>query len=294
MMRTWQVWIGLWLAFIFAGVQRSGATEIPLLENKEASQAVAGTAVAKGEWQTDVAPELRVSSLSRKDVDEFVLKYVGATIDEASVCSIRFADLANDGSYQLIASIDYSGREFCNTLLVVSKQGMQFKSATLGVWGLADVSHAVKDIAGDGYQELLIPENLTFYDGAKCIATWTQLLRLTDGKLIDVSSKFPEFYSRQLTKLQQAPNKNDEDSVCRKVEEYKLERVTGSVPNAGLTEALQWIRSSNPDLRVKAVSVLSDIEALGALEALRAATKDKDPEVAAVATSILSQQHQER
>ena len=175
--------------------QRPGTKRIPLEANQLAAKKVIGTVVAARDWKVGASPALGVASLSRSDIDDFVMKYLGFTAAEASVCSATFADLAGDGSYQLIASIDQSGRMFCNQVVVFRKTHTGFKSAMLETWWLDDVSKYVEDLRGNGRKELLVPQSLTFYAGAKCMAAWTRVFRIIDGSLSDVSSEFPNFYS---------------------------------------------------------------------------------------------------
>ncbi len=269
--------------------QRPGAKQMPLEAHQRASKDVIGTVVAARDWEVDTSSALGVSSLSRSDIDDFVMKYLAFTPAEASVCSAMFADLAGDGSYQLIASIDQSGRMFCNEVLIVKKDNAGFRSITLDAWCLNDVSKNVKDLAGDGRKELLVPQSLTFYEGVRCIATWTRLFRITDGSLSDVSSEFPSFYTSRLSELRRDLVGNSKAPVCIGIEADKIERVIGTVPDAGLAKALTWMKSGNANLRLKAVCVLSDIGGPTSLEALRQASQDKDTEVSDAAKSLLAQ-----
>ena len=269
--------------------QRPGPKRVPLEADHRASIAVIRSAVASRNWKVDASPAVGVSSLSRSDIDDFVMKYLGFTAAEASVCSATFADLAGDGSYQLIASIDQSGRMFCNQVVVFRKTHTGFKSAMLETWWLDDVSKYVEDLRGDGRKELLVPQSLTFYAGAKCMAAWTRVFRIIDGSLSDVSSEFPNFYSGRLNELRHNLRKDSEDSVCLEIEADKIKRVMGTVPDAGLAQALHWMKSDDPSLRLKAVVVLSDIGGPASLDALRKASQDKDPVVSDAAKMLLAQ-----
>jgi hypothetical protein len=257
--------------------------------NPQASARGLGTIVARRDWRVAAPAASSVLSLSRSDLDDFVMKYLGFTAAEASVCSATFADLAGDGSYQLLASIDQSGRMFCNQVVIFSKTHTGFKSATLETWWLDDVSKYVEDLRGDGRKELLVPQSLTFYAGAKCMAAWTRVFRIIDGSLSDVSSEFPNFYSSRLNELRRNLRKNSEYSVCLEIEADKIKRVMGTVPDAGLAKALAWMTSSDASLRLKAVCVLSDIGDTTSLEALRRASQDKDPVVSDAAKMSLAQ-----
>ena len=269
--------------------QRPGPKRVPLEANQLAAKNVMGSVVAARDWRVNTSSAVGVSSLSRGDIDDFVMKYLGFTAAEASVCSAMFADLAGDGSYQLIASIDQSGRMFCNQVVVFRKTHTGFKSAMLETWWLDDVSKYVEDLRGNGRKELLVPQSLTFYAGAKCMAAWTRVFRIIDGSLSDVSSEFPNFYSSRLNELRHNLRKNSEYSVCLEIEADKIKRVMGTVPDAGLAKALAWMKSGDANLRLKAVCVLSDIGGPTSLEALRQASQDTDPVVSDAAKMALAQ-----
>src|SRR5690348_5050162 len=60
-----------------------------------------------------------------------------------TVCSSATVDLDGDGTPELVASVDYSGRRFCNTLVVLEKNNPQ-TAAQLDVWGVDDVQKVIQ------------------------------------------------------------------------------------------------------------------------------------------------------
>ena len=156
-------------------------------------------------------------------------------------------------------------------------------------WWANDVRKAVGDPAGDGRNELLIPESLTFYEGARCIATWTRIFELRGDTLSDVSSEFPKFYKPRLNELRGQVSGAREEAVCRQIETDKIERVLGIMPDAGFERAQEWMESRDPSLRLKAVCVFADIGDKGSLGALSKAVQDKDPVVSEAAKQYLAE-----
>ena len=266
---------------------QNGDKKIALIDSQRASAAVSGMIAAVADWRPSTAS---VSSpvVSRTEMEEFVMKYTGLTQDEGSVCSFAFADLAGDGNYQMIVSIDRSGRRFCNTVVVIRKMPGGFQSATLSAWWMNELSESIKDLEGDGRTELLVPEALTPYEGVKCIAAWTRVFRISDGALVDVSSEFPKFYTDRLNVLRHEVSASGPDSVCKQVELDKIERVLGAVPDAGLAQALDWMKSDDVSLRLKAIYVLSDIGNQRSLQALMNATQDSNHVVSEAAKGFLT------
>src|SRR3954447_12430688 len=109
-----------------------------------------------------------------------------------TVCSAAEVDLDGDGRRELVASVDYSGRRFCNTLAVVEKGSSPVPQVT-HTWEMDDVRDSIMQDA-DGSLVLVVPTALTDYEGAECIAVWQRLFRLQHSMLVDVSTSYPDFY----------------------------------------------------------------------------------------------------
>ena len=67
---------------------------------------------------------------------------------------------------------------------------------------------------------------------------------------------------------------------CTRAEAARIERFLGGSPDAGMTDAIRWAKSSDPSDREFAADLFADIGTPAAISALRALSHDSDPEVA--------------
>jgi len=111
-----------------------------------------------------------------------------------------------------------------------------------------------------------------------------------------VSSQYERYYTKQLETLNkrivadaaadertQAPKLSQ---TCPKAKVGKAERVLGS-RDAGLTDAIKWSESDDPQVRIFASYVLSDIGTPDAIRYLRTLSHDPDPRVAKFGKELL-------
>ena len=202
-----------------------------------------------------------------------------------TVCSAAEADLDGDGRPDLIASIDYSGRGFCNTLAVVEKGSSQSVPQVTDTWGMDDVQDAIKRNE-DGSLMLVVPTAFTDYEGAECMAVWQRLLKLQHGALVDVSTSHPDLYKarkREVDATIARMNQEKADTSCELIELDKLDRFLGASPTAGYARALAWMRSADPAMRRRAARVFADIGDTVSMANLQGLSHDTDPAVAASA-----------
>ena len=224
------------------------------------------------------------------------------------VCSFRIADLDADGRFDLAASVDYSGRQFCNTVLVVTPRAAKagrFAVHAVQAWNGRDVGEVLRPQPHGGPVTLEIPRPLTEYDGAECVATLPALYRLDHSRLEDLtaSPQSDAFYRMHYEALNQeisaknfglapaghaspAESKRtvtDANAVCKLITLDKLARLLKFHPAAGLERAQRWIRSEDTALKRKAVRVLADIGTDAARNELLLLSRDNDPSVAQMA-----------
>jgi len=133
-----------------------------------------------GHWPPEVKP---------RDVGEFT-----------------WADLAGDGHYELVTTLDVNGRAFFNALMIYSRDSSgKVNSREIRGWLIGDLNGVVRDLDGDGKQELVIPTELSSRGWSPTAATptWSAVYRLKDGKYVEASRDFPDFYDKEvLPKLQ--------------------------------------------------------------------------------------------
>jgi len=149
------------------------------------------------------------------------------------------------------------------------------------------------DLNQDGFYELFLfvplkrdwpPQRTKFIPNGE----WLQVWRLKNGKYVEASRDFPNFYTKQiLPKLDAAitqaredvnevpaekakphPGISNTDDYWNSSARYlaalimtrdKILRVLGIDPNAGLEQAREWMKSPDPVLVDDAVSVFRDI-----------------------------------
>lgn len=74
---------------------------------------------------------------------------------------------------------------------------------------------------------------------------------------------------------------------CREAEAAKIERFLDISSDAGMTDAIKWANSDDPNERELAVYVLQDIGTPDAIEYLRTLSRDTDETVATIARRTL-------
>jgi hypothetical protein len=201
-----------------------------------------------------------------------------------TVCSAAEVDLGGDGQLELVASVDYSGRRFCNTLAVVGKGSSRAPQVT-DTWEMDDVRESIKRNA-DGSLMLVVPTALTDYEGVECMAVWLRLFRFQNGALVDVSTAYPDFYKarkQQVDATIAKMNREKADTGCALIESDKLDRFLGASPTAGYKRAVTWMRSVDPAMRKRAARVFADIGDAVSLAKLKDLARDADPAVVASA-----------
>ena len=207
------------------------------------------------------------------------------------VGDFRKVDLNGDGRPELVATIDYSGREFYNNLAITWQESAGPRVQTITVWNMESLEGAIQDLDGDGKPEILTQELLTPYLGSRPYAVWTSVQSLAGKEYVEASSRFPAFYrnvflpalEKKLSELRTAQEKYGIEVT--EVALYKALRSIGQDREAGLQRALSWSRDPDPLIRIYAVAVLSDIDSAVASEALSRLAEDADKEVATVAKS---------
>ena len=195
----------------------------------------------------------------------------------------------------LLASVDSSGRGFCNVLQEFSVETGEVVGQ-LSTWNLRELSSALVDIDGDGQVEYIVPTSVSPYEGADCIAVVPVVYKCIDPSC-ELREKAASFYRQELDKhaarLRISESGSDPSGtreagrICRTMERDALLRLSGNDPTAGLALAQQWMKSDDRKLRAKAVAVLSDIDTIPSRVDLQQLARDRDPAIAAAAQGAL-------
>lgn len=181
-----------------------------------------------------------------------------------------WADLEGDGQYELIMTLDVNGRAFFNALEIFWRdQSGNITHQEIGGWAFHDLNEAIRDLNGDGKDELIVPTRLLSYSTAETF-TWPVVYRIKDRRYVEASRDFPAFYKDevlpQLDKKISAPATKtipgldrEETRAVLSMERAKILRVIGSDPTAGLQQAYQWMSSDDPRLLQNAAATFQDI-----------------------------------
>ncbi len=182
----------------------------------------------------------------------------------SEIGEFEWADLANNGQYQLVLIL--SGP--CAHAVDIEKRDASGKVTTVQIIeGFANLKTGIRDLNGDGRDELIIARPLVEYSCA-AIAAWTAVYRVENGKYVEASRDFPQFYDEQVLPGLQERIADDQSKPGRGyrhlvaaaiLERDKILRVLGRNPAAGLHQAYQWMNTDDPYLLLDAEVTLKEI-----------------------------------
>ena len=216
-----------------------------------------------------------LDTLSHSDissVEAFVNQLRGDDPLHAEVGAFGWYDLSRDGHYDLVVTEDLSGRAFFDYLAIYGRSNAGEVKLIQWIEGdqiPSDLGKVVRDLNGDGKDEIIIPTTLASYTTASTI-TWPAVYRLANGKYVEASRDFPDYYDSQVLplierKISKARNRNasgwqdEPHAAAALMVKAKLLRVLGRDPNAGLQDADVWMKSDNPELLQYAIATFSAI-----------------------------------
>jgi len=254
-------------------------------------------------WKVDNPKNITQANISKRQVGDFVNVLMKA--DYSGLCNqhgeeigeYMFMDLNNDNTYELILTSDGTcGRKIYNTVVIVSRRDDEFGYQVLyHLYNVLDLSTIIKDLNRDGRQELLITKVFSDYCGTCPKAFWTHIYTLREGKYVEASRNFPDYYFNQvIPRLEkkiselQAKQYVSEDMKrkkeiilsCYYVELDKALRFFSIDNTAGFERAKEWMVSDIPELRRNAVAVFQEIINEESLQCLAKLAKDIDKNVA--------------
>jgi hypothetical protein len=142
-------------------------------------------------------------NLGANPPDDEVVRVFMSKLDDADgyppgIGYAHFADLEHSGTLSLLAS-ECDGRA-CH-LSLVDKTAGGFRRYSFDTARDID-SPEIKDLAGNGNLELILPADLSGYEGAVyCTAQWPVIFGWTGNGYRDVSSHYRSYYESQLVSL---------------------------------------------------------------------------------------------
>jgi hypothetical protein len=235
----------------------------------------AGAPVISGSWAigsirtADVKPA-QVKALLGPDAAE-----VGAT-----VCDYAFADIAGDGFYRLLVSVDYSGRRWCNQIEVFANDVAPPQD--IHAWNVEKIVDTL--VKNAGHETLRVPQAITDYEGTHCIAIVPIYYSFSGSAFVTATAEHAADYQALRENLHLAAPAD----ICSEVVADKVDRLLGD-KTAGFSHAKAWMESSDPSVRRKAVRVFEDIDDSASVAALKVLSNDKDPVVSMEARAAAGQ-----
>ena len=222
-------------------------------------------------WNQSNIAKLR--ELSKDDLLEFFnqeRRNAGVVLEPLTANEIgqfEWADLANDGQYELVLTLF----EPCTHAVEIEKRDASGNVTTVQtIEGLANLKTGIRDLDGDGKDELVIGKTLAEYSCAS-IVTWPAVYRLENGKYVEASRDFPAFYDDEVLPKLDAEIKQyrAKEVKAGAIDQWnpagfimardKILRVLGRDPTAGLKQANDWMNSSDPQLAFYAAAMFKDI-----------------------------------
>lgn len=235
------------------------------LQFNEAPLPLYRSRIAMLDWNRSNLETLR--SLDKAALAQFLNDWpenVYNQITPAEIDDFGWFDLAGDGKYEL-AFTDHGG-PCCEFLKIFWQEGpgkfryVSYRGARY------DLKDTVRDLSGDGKKELILHAYVgsASYGGASPSPTYPQVYRLENGKYVEASRDFPNFYNDEVLpdlnkKIAESQNEFPPMHAVQIMERDKVLRMLGHDSTAGLEQAREWATSSNADLIDDASIVLRDI-----------------------------------
>jgi hypothetical protein len=201
------------------------------------------------------------------------------------VCDARRLLIPGQGS-TILASLDSSGRHFCNELVILHGNVIVQR---FDAWWVDDLSTVIRDLDHNGGLELVINQAYSPYEGATaCMSVFPTVYKCQGETCIEASAQFQGHYTdyvdrleRELADLENRRLEQDVERLpCVRMEIDKAHRLLGADPTAGFALAEEWMKSKDARLRAKAVVVFSDIGDEASRQRLKVLQRDPDASVA--------------
>ena len=226
-----------------------------------------GGAIGSLPWNQSNIEKLR--SLDKAAVVRFMNEWAGTEGDPDAtkpnqISEFEWLNLADDGKYEL-ATVGSEGP--CCVFLYLYRQDAPGEVTFQSYGEAGELSKTMRDLNGDGKKELVLSQNVVENEGDLKFL-WPVVYRLENGKYVEASRDFPKFYDEEVLPTldkeiaeDQRPDTNDPENLAGLLmERFKILRVLGRDPTAGLKEAYGWMKSNDPDLLQDAAVTFSEID----------------------------------
>jgi hypothetical protein len=266
-------------------------------------------------WSVNASPNLAAKPPPKAAVRRLMEQLdpdSGEANEQTRICSFRFVDLRHDGDLTLLVSRYDGGRGGCGDVYIVDRTagGFEQRTVSTSLYGTDDVNQVLQEIDGEMY--IVDEDDFASYDAGEpsaagrtygCVAGWTRIYHWDgrDYSNLGVKPRFRQFYEHETESLRKGvklPGADHElanvNPNCTKASIAKIQRLLGGPPNAGLDEAIELAKGSDPWWRVFAAAVLADIGTDEAKPYLHALISDPNQEVARAAKQAYAFGHFEQ
>jgi hypothetical protein len=210
-----------------------------------------------------------------------VTKFVNDTRPHGALIKITAVTLSEfgwadvgEGKGDLLVLFDWSGRGYSNTLSIYSCGGAgELNIQEIDGWKMGNLKQMARDLNGDGKDELIVPTELGaegLWQPLMAMPVWPAVYRLQKGRYVKDSRDFPNYYDKEVlpsldrnipkyeARIPKEPYQQETVAVLE-LEKYKILRVLGRNPAAGLRHAYRWMKSDDPTLMQCAIATFQDI-----------------------------------
>lgn len=271
------------------------------------SRGYAQSDVSAASWALNATPSVAERNLGKDAIAHFIHTVTEDEEAQAQIGAFRWVDLDGDKSYELVVSVDYSGRAFFNNLYIVKQRAGTYGIQKFFVSDMRSLNGAIEDLNNDSTVELILRVPFSEYRGARPVPIWTAVYKWNGVEFVDSSRQFPEFYKKRilptvelrikdLTKAAVTAESGTGESDDIKEEiisaetciKDKIARTIGDNPTAGIEQAQAWAKNKNPNMRANAIAVFADMNDVYFTTDLEALAADADPSVAEKAKHALA------
>ncbi|MBV6812191.1 hypothetical protein KWH19_21200 [Xanthomonas campestris pv. pennamericanum] len=156
-------------------------------------------------WQSAQAAKLNQTPDLARVAERLIVRYDldGDTV-QPTVSEAKFIDLDGDGTLELVALVDYSGRLFFNNLAVITART---GSPVVTIYrsngtNMQDLDQRIIAKPGSPKKLLVVDRFIDQYEGSLPSPKEQRLLELNSGSLQDVSKQHREYYLKRLDVLE--------------------------------------------------------------------------------------------
>lgn len=223
--------------------------------------------------------EFKIDELDWSEVYDLRQRLPGAL---GTVGAFKWADVDGDGFYELLVTMDYSGRAFYNNFSAIKQIAGAYRKQDIDIRSSDEFrefpgsSTSILDLDHDGTQELILNVEMGSSRGASLSPDWPSIYKWKKYRFVKADEQFKSFYEGLLPGIESvierlSRNKSEEEQDLD--EELSLEwlirdkiiRFLGRDPQAGLQRATRWAKSANANVRENADIVLKEILGKGAV-----------------------------